>query len=128
VVYAAIDGKAAGILAIADAIRPTSKPAVEELRKLGIQVAMLTGDNRATAERIAKELGMDTVFAEVLPGQKADKVEELQSQGRLVAIPSTGSGQGSATVSTTRRRWPRPTWVSPSAPAPTWPWRRPTWC
>ncbi|MCL5997998.1 MAG: heavy metal translocating P-type ATPase, partial [Chloroflexi bacterium] len=90
VVYAAVDGKAAGIIAIADALRPTSKQAVEELRKLGVQVAMLTGDNRATAERIAKELGMDTVFAEVLPGQKADKVKELQSQGKLVAMVGDG--------------------------------------
>lgn len=90
VIYAAVDGKAAGIIAIADAIRPTSKQAVEGLRKLGVQVAMLTGDNRATAERIATELGMDTVFAEVLPGQKADKVKELQSQGKLVAMVGDG--------------------------------------
>ena len=90
VIYAAIDGKIAGIFAVADAIRPTSKQAVEELRRLGVQVAMLTGDNRATAERIASELGMDTVFAEVLPGQKADKVKELQSQGRLVAMVGDG--------------------------------------
>ena len=90
VVYAAVDGKAAGIIAIADALRPTSRQAVEELRKLGVQVAMLTGDNRATAERIASELGIQTVFAEVLPGQKADKVKELQQQGRLVAMVGDG--------------------------------------
>jgi Cu2+-exporting ATPase len=90
VIYAAVDGEAAGIIAIADAIRPTSKQAVEELRRLGVQVAMLTGDNQATAERIAGELGMDTVFAEVLPGQKADKVKELQSQGKLVAMVGDG--------------------------------------
>jgi len=90
VVYTAIDGKAAGIIAIADAIRPTSKQAVAELRQLGIQVAMLSGDNRATAERIAREIGIDTVFAEVLPDQKVDKVKELQSQGKRVAMVGDG--------------------------------------
>ncbi len=90
VVYAAVDGKAAGIIAIADALRPTSKQAVEELTKLGVQVAMLTGDNRATAERIAAELGITTVFAEVLPGQKADTVKELQAEGKLVAMVGDG--------------------------------------
>jgi len=90
VIYAAVDGKVAGILAIADALRPTSKQMVEEMRKLGVQVAMLTGDNRATAERIAGELGIETVFAEVLPGQKADKVKELQGQGKLVAMVGDG--------------------------------------
>ena len=90
VVHAAVDGKAAGLIAIADAIRPTSSLAVKELRKLGIQVAMLSGDNRATAERIASEIGIDTVFAEVLPEQKVDKVRELQSQGKLVAMVGDG--------------------------------------
>ena len=90
VIYAAVDGKPAGILAIADALRPTSKRMVEEMRKLGVQVAMLTGDNRATAERIAGELGIQTVFAEVLPGQKAVKVKELQGQGKLVAMVGDG--------------------------------------
>ena len=77
VIYAAVDGKAAGIIAIADAIRPNARQMVADLRKLGVQVAMLSGDNRATAERIAKELGIETVFAEVLPAQKVDKVKEL---------------------------------------------------
>ena len=90
VVYAAIDGKLAGLIAIADAPRDTSKAAVAKLRALGIQVAMLTGDNRTTAERIAQELGIETVFAEVLPGQKADKVKELQSQGKQVAMVGDG--------------------------------------
>lgn len=90
VVYAAVDGAAAGIIAIADAIRPTSSIAVEELGGLGVQVAMLTGDNRATAERIAGELGVGTIFAEVLPQDKADKVKELQAEGKLVAMVGDG--------------------------------------
>jgi P-type Cu2+ transporter len=90
VIYTAVDGRPAGIIAIADAIRPTSRQAVEGLRELGVQVAMLTGDNRATAQRIAGELSIETVFAEVLPGQKADKVKELQDQGKLVAMVGDG--------------------------------------
>ncbi len=90
VIYASVDGNLAGLIAVADAPRDTSKATVARLRELGIQVAMLTGDNRATAERIAQELGIDTVFAEVLPGQKADKVKELQSGGKLVAMVGDG--------------------------------------
>jgi len=90
VVRVAIDGEAAGLIAIADAVRPTAKETIERLHRLGVRVAMLTGDNRATAERIAAELGLDTVFAEVLPGQKADKVKELQQSGKLVAMVGDG--------------------------------------
>lgn len=90
VVYAAVDGKLAGLIAIADAPRDSSKETVTKLHERGIQVAMLTGDNRATAERIAKELGIDTVFAEVLPGQKADKVKELQATRKKVAMVGDG--------------------------------------
>ncbi|MEW5959494.1 MAG: heavy metal translocating P-type ATPase [Chloroflexota bacterium] len=98
VVYAAADGKFAGLIAIADAVRPNARLAVEKLAAMGVQVAMLTGDNRATAERIAGELGIETVFAEVLPGQKADKVKELQAHpagkrgagGKLVAMVGDG--------------------------------------
>lgn len=90
VVYAAADDKFAGMIAIADAVRPNAKLAVEKLTAMGVEVAMLTGDNRATAERIAGELGIKTVFAEVLPGQKVDKVKELQAQGKLVAMVGDG--------------------------------------
>lgn len=90
VIYAAVDGTLAGLIAIADAARESSGAAVAKLRELGIQVAMLTGDNRATAERIAKELGIETVFAEVLPGQKAAKVKELQDTGKKVAMVGDG--------------------------------------
>ena len=90
VVRVAVDGSAGGLIAIADAVRPSAKETIERLHNLGIQVAMLTGDNRATAQRIAGELGLDTVFAEVLPGQKADKVKELQATGKLVAMVGDG--------------------------------------
>jgi Cu2+-exporting ATPase len=89
-IYSAVDGRAAGLIAVADALRPSAKRTIAELHKLGVEVAMLTGDNQATADRIGKELGLDTVFAEVLPGDKAAKVKELQSQGKLVAMVGDG--------------------------------------
>ncbi len=90
VIYVASDGQPAGILAIADQVRPGAKEAIQALQNLGIEVAMLTGDNRATAQRIADELGIQTVFAEVLPEQKASKVKELQSQGKVVGMVGDG--------------------------------------
>jgi Cu2+-exporting ATPase len=90
IVYSAIDGKAGGIIAVADALRPTARQTIDELHRLGIEVAMLTGDNRATADRIAAQLGLDTVFAEVLPGDKAAKVKELQGGGKIVAMVGDG--------------------------------------
>ncbi len=90
VVLAAIDGKPAGLIAIADAARPTSAAAVAALHDLGVEVVMLTGDNQATAQRIAEQLGIDTVIAEVLPGDKADRISELQATGRRVAMVGDG--------------------------------------
>jgi Cu2+-exporting ATPase len=90
VVCIAVDGRLAALVAIADAPRPTSRRAVAELRRMGVQVVMLTGDNEATARRIATELGMETVIAEVLPGQKAEKVGELQRSGSRVAMVGDG--------------------------------------
>ncbi|WP_327141479.1 heavy metal translocating P-type ATPase [Nocardia sp. NBC_01327] len=89
-VLAAVDGKAAAVIGIADAVRETSAEAVQDLHEMGVEVVMLTGDNQATAERIAAELGIDTVIAEVLPGDKADKIAELQSGGRKVAMVGDG--------------------------------------
>jgi Cu2+-exporting ATPase len=89
-VAVAVDGRAVGLLAVADAPRPTARTAVDALHALGVQVVMLTGDNRATAERIAAELGIDTVIAEVLPGDKAAKVAELQQAGEKVAMVGDG--------------------------------------
>jgi len=90
VVYAAVDGQLAGLVAIADAVRPGAQATIDALHAMGIEVAMLTGDNRGTAQRVAQELGIDTVFAEVLPGQKQDKVIELQQQGKFVAMVGDG--------------------------------------
>jgi Cu2+-exporting ATPase len=90
VVWVAVDGKAVGLIAIADAVRPTSKAAVAALREAGIDVVMLTGDNEATARRIADELGVQTVIAEVLPGQKSEKIAELQRSKGKVAMVGDG--------------------------------------
>ncbi len=89
-VLVAIDGKPAGLLAIADTIKPESAEAVGQLRALGLDVWMLTGDNDATARAIAKTVGIDRVLADVLPGQKADKVRELQASGKIVAMVGDG--------------------------------------
>ena len=90
VVHVAVDGRAAGLIAIADAPRDTAAASVAALKELGIRPVMLTGDNRQTAERIAAEVGIEEVLAEVLPGDKAAKVTELQRQGRKVAMVGDG--------------------------------------
>ncbi|MBI4883893.1 MAG: cadmium-translocating P-type ATPase [Actinobacteria bacterium] len=89
-VVVAVDSRAAGLVGMADAARPTAAAAVAELRRLGAEVVMLTGDNEATARRIASLLGVTTVIADVLPGDKAAKVAELQAQGRKVAMVGDG--------------------------------------
>ena len=90
VVHVAEAGRAIGLVAIADEVRPTSKAAVAALRAHGVRVAMLTGDNRETGERIGRELGIDRVLAEVLPGQKADKIRELQAEHAKVGMVGDG--------------------------------------
>jgi Cu2+-exporting ATPase len=90
VVHVARGGKLWGLIAIADAPRPTSAAAVKALQERGVEVAMLTGDNRATAERVGRELGVSMVLAEVLPGQKVDQVKALQAQGKKVGMVGDG--------------------------------------
>jgi P-type Cu2+ transporter len=90
VVYVSVDGQLAGLIAIADAIRPTSRAAIDALHQGGIKVAMITGDNRPTAERVAADLGIDIVLADVLPGQKAEQVKLLQAQGHKVGMVGDG--------------------------------------
>ncbi|MEX0844611.1 MAG: copper-translocating P-type ATPase [Balneolaceae bacterium] len=94
VVFVIIENKLAGAIALGDEIRESSKNAIKALHDMGIECIMLTGDNQQTAEYVAKELGIDQVFAEVLPNEKADKVKEVQNQGKLVAM--TGDGVNDA--------------------------------
>ena len=89
-VVVAVDGRAAGLVGMADAPRETAADAVAELKRLGAEVVMLTGDNEATALRIGSLLGVTTVIAEVLPGDKSSKVAELQAAGRKVAMVGDG--------------------------------------
>ncbi|GGO39647.1 heavy metal translocating P-type ATPase [Deinococcus humi] len=88
--YAAADGQALGVIAVADRIRETARVGVRALHDAGIQTVMLTGDNRRTAEAVARELGMDTVIADVLPEDKANQIKALQAQGRVVAMVGDG--------------------------------------
>ena len=91
-IIAAIDGNVSHIIAIADVVKPTSKAAIQEMQNMGIDVYMMTGDNRLTALTVAKEVGIPEhyVFAEVLPEHKANQVEKLQVEGKKVAMVGDG--------------------------------------
>ena len=86
----AVDGKAAGVIGIADAIKPTAKKAVAGMRALGLEVAMITGDHPKIAQAVARELGITRVFAQVLPQDKASYVKKLQEEGKFVAMVGDG--------------------------------------
>jgi Cu+-exporting ATPase len=90
VVYVSVDGWLAGLIAVADPIRATSREAVERLKRLGLEVVLLTGDNRRTGEAVARAVGVDRVVAEVLPAQKLDVVRRIQERGKIVAVVGDG--------------------------------------
>jgi Cu2+-exporting ATPase len=89
-VYLLEDGDALAVFAVADAIRPESREAVRSLQEAGIEVILLTGDSQAVADAVAEDLGIDTVFAEVLPEDKAKKIGELRAEGKRVAMVGDG--------------------------------------
>ncbi|MEA2722368.1 MAG: P-type Cu+ transporter [Gemmatimonadales bacterium] len=89
-VYLAVDGMVAGLIAVADPIRPTSREAIAQLQRLGLESVLLTGDNRRTAVAVARAVGIDRVIAEVMPGQKAAEVRRIQERGKAVAVVGDG--------------------------------------
>ncbi|EUA92756.1 HAD ATPase, P-type, IC family protein [Mycobacterium ulcerans str. Harvey] len=117
-VYVGQDGQVVGVLAVADTVKDDAADVVSQLHAMGLQVALITGDNARTAAAIAAQVGIDRVLAEVLPADKVNEVRRLQDEGRIVAM--VGDGVNDAPP------WCRPTWALPSAPAPMWPLKPPT--
>ncbi len=94
--FVAVDGRLAGCLAVADEIKAEARGVIEELQNLGLEVVMMTGDNHKTAKAVAEKLKITQVFAEVLPGDKASKIKELQAQGKITAMVGDGINDGPA--------------------------------
>lgn len=117
VMFVGINGEVAGMLAVADPIKETTPEAIKQLHTEGIRVVMLTGDNKVTAQAVAKKLNLDEVVAEVLPAQKATAIKSFNRAGMLSPWPATGS--------MTPPLWPRPTWGLPWERARMWPWKAP---
>lgn len=110
------DGRAAGLIGVADPVKPTTAEAIRELHQDGIKVVMLTGDNRTTAETVAKSVGIDAVEADVLPDKKAAVVKRLQERGERVAMAGDGINDAPSLAQLmSESRW---------GPAPTSRWKR----
>lgn len=90
IMYVAINGKLSGLLGVTDPIKETTIPAIQSLRKIGIKVIMMTGDNETTAQAVANKVGLDGYFADVLPQGKAEIVKKMQSEGKFVAMAGDG--------------------------------------
>ena len=90
VMLMAVDGRLAGLLGVADPIKESAREAIEALRAEGLRIVMLTGDNQKTAQAVSRQLGLDEVFADVLPDQKADVIKQLQAEGKIVAMAGDG--------------------------------------